>query len=143
MLTPKYSLCAEVISVDSSSNNVSATNILESVGVLTFPVLIPKLSAMVVLEKDSEDPPIHEVKVSARLDNKPLHETKFDLDFKSFNIGRSILNINGLLLPGPGRLYFDFSVDNSIVDTFSILVKQSTIEEMKAPPIVLMVPPKP
>lgn len=122
MLRTKMVLLAEAVIRDSQANTVSIINLIEGIGMESFPVLIPKVSVLGLFSRDDGDPSRVKVRFEAVLATTRLFSGEGLLDFEDKPNTRFILNVQGFVLTGPGQLRFSFYQDSKKLGSYEVTV---------------------
>lgn len=110
MITLQYALAAQRLVRDAQTNSVSAFDILEELQSPSFPLMLQRLDAIAVFEREEGDPRKPKSTVSVKLDTKLLFEGDLTVDFDNVLRTRSFLSFAGLVIPGPGTINIEFIV---------------------------------
>ena len=128
-MTPKICFAAVAVIRDAETNNISAFNILEVVGAAGLPFLIQNVSFFVLWQREPQEPAQTEGRFSLSIGDQVLHEMTVRVDFQGGLKNRSIVNLNGLVVPNAGPLRFRFQLENQAVAEY--------IVDVTAPPPVV------
>jgi hypothetical protein len=104
MLRTIFALAARSASIDRDSNSLSVFEIFEGVQATGFPLAIPEMVFVTLLEKQSGSPAPRSLDFSATLSGVGLHRQSFPCDFQGSDRFRFVLRLAGLVVPGVGRL---------------------------------------
>lgn len=99
-----YMLCADGIVIDRRTNNVSLFNVVEEINSVGFPLLINKLYAICLMNREVHDEDMTDAHFEFKLDNKVLLKAKTNINFQQKHRTRVVLEVSGLILPVPGTL---------------------------------------
>ena len=99
-----YMLCADGIVIDRRTNNVSLFNVMEELNSVGFPLLINKLYAICLMNREAHDEDTTEARFEFKLDNKVLLKANTNINFQQKHRTRVVLEVSGLILPVPGTL---------------------------------------
>lgn len=133
MLSVQLMLCAMGVVVDQNTNNVSIFNILESLSSPGFPLFVQKIDLLCVLERDAKDK--NKVELELRINNNKaveLFKGPLKVDFQDKFRNRSIVNLNGMAIPNPGKLNFVLYHDNKELAAYSVEINQIGKVEVKS-----------
>lgn len=122
MIRSQYALCAESIVTDKETGVISIFNILEQISAEGFPLHIQKLGVVNQLLRDDGDPEQITVNLQIKLNDNNLYNFNGAIDFKGAFRSRLVANINGLQIPGPGKLSFNFDYDGNRIGSYVIEV---------------------
>ncbi len=112
MIRSKLLLCAENVILDSHTNSLSVINIFEDITPDGLPLMLPKFSILLILEREMEDPRDIELSIKIKLDDFVLYEVNQPTSFQDKLKARSIMTIGGLLIQKPGRFSLQISAPN-------------------------------
>jgi hypothetical protein len=104
MLNVYFAVAANRVIVDSVSNQVSIIDLYENLRTPTFPVLVPKLTFLFYVSRESNDPATHDLTLVCELGDKSIFEVAVHMDFKHEDTTRIIMGVDGLTLPEAGLL---------------------------------------
>jgi hypothetical protein len=100
----KLFLCAQASAIDARTNSISVFHILEEVHAPAYPVVLPTMSIIALLELDEGEPIATEVHLQIFLGNQQLFDGPFQTNFQIRRKARAVAEINGLVIPAPGVL---------------------------------------
>jgi hypothetical protein len=123
MITAKLCMVANAIIRDAETNVLSAFNILEGFVPAGFPFFVQQLSCFVLWERGDADPEHVAGNFTVVLDQEELTNARIQVDFVSRR-NRSIVNMNGLLVPHPGVLHFRFALDGGAAAEYAVDVER-------------------
>jgi hypothetical protein len=104
MLNVYFAVAANRVIVDSVSNQVSIIDLYENLRASTFPVLVPKLTLLFYVSRESNDPATQDLTLVCELGGKTIFDVAVHMDFKNEDTTRIIMGVDGLTLPEPGLL---------------------------------------
>lgn len=122
MITSKLTVCAESIVRDAETNTVSVFNVLEEIGAPTFPLTIPKLSVLFILERGADDPETIECVVTLTLKENELGGISGPVEFRGTLATRLIVVVEGTVLAEPGVLIASISLSERELGSWGIRV---------------------
>lgn len=125
MIVTKYLLIADRVVIDAQSNQVFILGVLEEAQSASFPLLIPRISAVWALDRDANDPETPAGQMTISLGGVVLHTIDVNIDFQGKLRQRSLVTIGGLVLPNPGELEFVFSLAGQALARYSMPLQQS------------------
>jgi len=115
------SVCSETVVIDRLSNFVSAINIFETISIESFPVVIPRVFCLFELVREHGDPLQLPGLVTFKLGDTEITRTPYDIDFQGAFRTRTVLNIQGLVVAGPGTLRVSIDADGKTLGHWDIL----------------------
>lgn len=124
MIESKLFLCADSASIDARTNTLSAFHIVEDYHAAAFPVVVPRISVLMVLFRDPTDPAVPEVQLLVYLGDQQLSASPLPVNFGQRLTVRAIADLNGLVIPGPGVLRFVVGIGAQVVDSWTINANQ-------------------
>lgn len=104
MLNVYFAVAANRVIVDSVSNQVSIIDLYENLRTSTFPVLVPKLTLLFYVSRESNDPATHDISLICELGDKSIFDVAVHMDFKNEDTTRIIMGVDGLTIPEAGLL---------------------------------------
>jgi len=104
MITTRYALAAVRVLHDSESNRMSAIDLMEELRATSFPILIPRMSLVWNLRRDTTDADQFEAVVALSIGDRVLHEFSINVDFQGGPFTRATLTIGGFAIAEPGTL---------------------------------------
>ena len=108
-------LC-ETCLVDARTNNISFINIIEEIGLFGIPSVIPRATAVVQVEKDSEEEAdTFSMELVADINGKEILRQPINANFTGKLRTRVLLDINGFPLKEAGILKFSIIYDKKNV----------------------------
>ena len=119
-----YMLCAEGVVVDRRTNNVSIFNIMEEINSVGFPLLINKLYAVSLINREANDEDTTEAHFEFKLDDKVLLNANTSINFQNRQKTRSVLEVSGLVIPVPGTLKVSLLKDEEVISCNEIAINK-------------------
>ncbi len=105
-------ILAEDVCLDSTTNRISAFNLIESISTNTIPSIIPKIAFICFWERKPEDvASIHGIFTVSLNDEKILSHSVI-VDFNENLMNRSIYRLNGIMIKKPGKMTFSVILEN-------------------------------
>lgn len=141
MIRPLLCVAAESVVRDTTSGSISVFNILESVSGAGFPLLIQKAAFLAVWERSSEDPQSYEARFAVTLAGTELLRQSVSVNFRDKIRNRTLLTVNGLVVPQPGKLTFSLTVSDEVVASYAIDVTATVTATDEADAIPSLAPP--
>ena len=123
-------IASEVTLVSEDRNLASVINIFEDVETKSFPHLIPQLSVLTSLSTNNVKTAPKQFEFIIYLDDvsKTLFKAEIEPQFERNNENqRIIININGLIIPESGELFFSFWDKKHEVYSYSVPAKENSI----------------
>jgi len=112
--------CAESCVIDLKTNRLSIFHVMEQIGSPTFPLALPKFTLVVMLSKTRREPQKVLLPIHFTLDKQSLANLHFELDFQDKIRARGIAEIQGLVIPGPGKLQATLKYKNEELGIWEI-----------------------
>jgi hypothetical protein len=103
-------LCSEGVSVDIATKSVSVFNIIERITVIGFPVMIPSLCIVAIIERSPSDEEKFTGELRIKNNAQEIMKIPTELDFKGGVINRTIAKLQGIAILQPGILEIIFEV---------------------------------
>lgn len=124
MIRARLFFCADSTALDVRTQTVSAFHIMEFLNAVAFPVVVPRISVAALFERDQNDPQNFELQLSAIAGEQPLFVGPFPVNFAQQMQARTVVEMNGLLLPSPGTLRMLLGDGDRLVASWVITVNQ-------------------
>ncbi len=124
MLLSKLFLCCDSASLDSRNNTVSAFHIAEGINAASFPVVIPRTTVIALISREETDPTDFNIQLQATLGGQQLFSGPFPMNFAGGLMGRTVVEVQGLVIPGPDDLTFLLRVGEEVVSSWITKVSQ-------------------
>jgi hypothetical protein len=138
MFSLKLFLCCDSASVDLRTNTISAFHITEQLGAPTFPVAIPRIHSIALINREETDPGALQLQLDAYLGNQQIASGPFNVNFANQLSARGIAEMQGLVLPGPGALRFVLRNRETTMGSWTVSVVQ-----LGQLPIQMLLPAQP
>jgi hypothetical protein len=123
MITCKLLLVARGVVRDAESGAISVFNILEGIQAFGFPMFLQQLDVVALFERVGEDPARHEVRFRASIGDETLVEIPLAIDFQDKLRNRSMVHIQGIVVPHPGVLRVIAQIGDNTLGTYDVLVE--------------------
>lgn len=125
MIRCSLALTAESVVVDGATNLASVFNIIEEVQSAVYPIAIPKLMILFVLERDTDDPEQPGgFRLIANLAGRELVSVPVEPNFQGRARLRLVTGFGGFVVPGPGTLVFSLRSADTEVGQWRVAVLQ-------------------
>jgi len=125
MIRAKLCFVAEGIIRDADNNTISAFTLIEGLGAAGFPLFLQRLSFFALWLRDTEDPRQIGAHFRVNLGNTILNETRLRLDFIDQLKTRTVIHLQGLVVPQPGLLDFHMELEDGSNVDYSLEVTQT------------------
>lgn len=112
MYEVKYFLCAQLVSIDRDSNNISLFNVLEEASSPGFPLLIPHVRAVLALERPEKGDEAVNLTLHITQGDRTLETVALEGAFRSSKRLRLLLQMHGLVIEVPGAVKFSVRKNN-------------------------------
>jgi hypothetical protein len=112
MIRCKLCVLAENVVQDSQTNNISVFGIFEEIVPQGFPFFLTKIAFFALWERDSTDSETYVAEFSVTLNDQRLHTASININFTGARRHRSIVNIQGFVIPQPGQLVFTLRIQD-------------------------------
>jgi hypothetical protein len=122
MIKTQLMLCAETVLRDAETNTVSAINLIEEIPSPGFPLFVPKMTVMMLLERQATDSATPAAELKMTLDGMDLHRGPVRIDFQDKLRSRVIVTYNGIPIPKPGLLKLEMAVTGGETTSVKVLV---------------------
>lgn len=118
----KYCFAAEGVARDADTNELAVFNVFEGVSALAFPLFLRRIAYLIAWEREGNEPEVTNGRFQLILDQNVLTEVAISVDFQGRQQVRTILRIQGPVIPAPGRLHFVAALDNGLRAEYSFLI---------------------
>jgi hypothetical protein len=117
---------------------LSAFHIIEQINAPSFPIAVPRVAILAYLSREEADPA--EVQLHLRIFSgaQLLFDGPFPANFSHQLTVRSIVELNGLIVPGPAEMRFVLLNGEDVLDFWNVAVIQTG-----HPALQLNLPPPP
>ncbi len=122
MIRSKLCVLAENVVQDIRTNTMSIFSVVEEINAQGLPLFVPKITFLVLWEKDLTDPAQYDAEFSVNLNEQNLHNAPIHLDFRDVQKHRSVVAMEGLVIPQPGQLIFRIRIQDGPEATCRITV---------------------
>jgi len=115
MIRAKICFAAVAVVQDTTTNSVSAFNILEGVTAVGMPFFMQSLAFFVLWEREANDPPRALGTLTININEQQLiAQGGITVDFGAGLRHRTVVNVNGLIVPRPGLLRFRLELEAGV-----------------------------
>lgn len=114
MIRNRICLVAQGVVRDAEGGGISVFNIMEGITAQGFPLFVGRMGFLATWEKEQDDPDVYHATFEIKINDQKLHGSTIDVDFKGKNRNRTIMAIQGVVVPAPGELSFLMTLDNGI-----------------------------
>ncbi len=104
MVSSRLILCAKSVTHDKTKNTLSVDTILENVGSLTYPVELPQMDVLIVLDKAPADANTHDYVLRISVDDNNIIDLDGTLNFAGQQKTRHVERIHKLHNSPPRQL---------------------------------------
>jgi hypothetical protein len=122
MITSKLMLFAEVLIRDADENKVTAVNILDDLLASGFPLALPKLCVLSIVEREPGDPQRIRATMRVVSGEREVMNTDIDIDFQGKTLARTIVVIGNVIVPAPGVLACSLVIDGREIQRYTLRV---------------------
>lgn len=99
---------------------------MDSIVAAGFPLFIQKAAILLLLERADGDPVTADFVIKVTLGDHDLATVKVTVEFLDKPLNRTIVRINGFVVPSEGTLRVDLYHGKEVVSTFRVLVVRTT-----------------
>jgi hypothetical protein len=124
VIQAKLFLCSDSAVIDARTNTISAFHIMEQINSTAFPVIVPRLSIVAMFEREETDPATVQLQVQIYSGNQQLFAGPLPVNFFQQLQSRTIVDLNGLVVPGLGSLRIVLRNEEQILSSWIIAVNQ-------------------
>ncbi|HTQ59587.1 MAG TPA: hypothetical protein VMI32_05160 [Candidatus Solibacter sp.] len=117
-------VCGQSSALDARLNSVSVFHVLEEISAPSFPIVVPTLAIVAMLELDEGEPVNPAIELRVFLGEQQLFAAPFNADFRVRRKARAVADFNGLVIPAPGVLRVVLSLAGHDVAVWQIVCHQ-------------------
>jgi hypothetical protein len=128
----KAFLCAESTSVDIRRNSLSIFHLIEDINAPSFPIIMPRLSVVLFLDRTAEEPNSVLGRLEIRDEHQLIGGGPVMADFLGQLNCRIVLDFQGFVIPSPGRLRAEFLVGDNRIGEWEMTAR--IVPQMQATP---------
>jgi hypothetical protein len=96
---------------------------LEGITAQGFPLFVGRWAFLATWEKEPADPDVYHATFAININEQRIHSTAVEIDFKGNMRNRTIINVQGLVVPSPGNLILNIILDNGVEASYLIPVQ--------------------
>jgi hypothetical protein len=122
VIRSKLFLCSDSASIDARNNTLSVFHILEQLNAIGFPVVVPRLSVVAIFEREQTDPATIQLQLEIYAGLQQLFAGPIAVNFFQQLMARTVLELNGLVVPAPGNLRVVVTLEGQAVGSWTIPV---------------------
>jgi hypothetical protein len=141
MLQSKLFLCSDSASIDSRTHTLSVFHIAEGSNAAAFPIALPRITVIAILTREEDDPADVQLQLTATLAGQHLFAGPFPANFAAGLLSRTVVEMQGLVIPGPGDLSFVLRNGEQPLATW--IIKVSQVGQPQLQLLLPQVPPNP
>jgi len=121
MKTKLFLVCESAV-IDRNTNNLSIFNILEEISAQGFPLIIPKLFVVYVLERKESEDASPEFNLRIIQEKKYLFDKTFTVNFQDKMRTRQLIELQGFTLTKSGHLTFRLNFRGKKFAEYSLII---------------------
>lgn len=118
-------LVAQSSAVDARTNSISAFNIMEEIHAATYPIVVPTMAILAMIDQGESEPDRPDVQLQISLGGQQLFQGPFQVDFQGRRKGKALAEFNGLVVPAPGVLRLSLSYNGQPFAAWEIVCDQA------------------
>jgi hypothetical protein len=138
VIQSKLFLCSESAAIDARTNTLCAFHIIEQFNAPSFPFVVPRVAILAFLSREEADPSIFQLRLQIFSGVQELFDGPLSVNFAHQLSSRTVVDLNGLLVPAPVQLRFLLLNEDHVLDSWSVIVNQ-----LGQPGLQLNLPPQP
>lgn len=127
----QYIIVSESYALDHQTGRVSTFHLIDQLHVTSTPFLIPSISLVMLLIKESADRVDEQFEVSISVNNKQILNSLQNANFGTETVNRNFLSIQGLLVPEAGNLKFSARHKGQEIGFWHVPVEGIAIESVQ------------
>ena len=122
MVRVKFFICSDSAALDARLNTVSAFHIMEQLNAPAFPVAIPRVAVLALVSREETDPNNVQLHLQIVCGQQHLFDGPVPVNFNQQLSARTIIDMQGLVLPAPGELRLLLMNANDTIASWTVLV---------------------
>ena len=115
-------LVSDLAAVDKRTNTLSIFNIIGELNAESFPVIVPRLTVVMVFERKENEEEKQGVVLRIKQLGHKLFEAQITLDFQGKLVARSIVEIRALMVERSEPLVFQLLRNGRQIATYPVLL---------------------
>jgi len=115
-------LVSDLAAVDKRTNTLSIFNIIGELNAESFPVIVPRLTVVMVFERKENEEEKQGVVLRIKQSGHKLFEAQITLDFQGKLVARSIVEIRALMVERSEPLVFQLLRNGRQIATYPVLL---------------------
>ena len=104
---------------------------MEQVNSPAFPVVMPRVAVVAYLSREEADPSVVQLQLRIFSGQQQLFDGPVSINFVQQLSTRSVIELNGLLVPAPVELRFVLLRGEDALDSWSVLINQVGLPAMQ------------
>ena len=124
MIRLKLMLCAHGVIRDAEDNTISIFSIIEGIQGVGFPLFLQKMDVLAIFERLPAGPPQIEVTFRTSIGDMQIFEKSMNVDFQDRFRNRTVLHVQGIVIPNPGTLRVDAIWEGNVIGTYEMGAEQ-------------------
>jgi hypothetical protein len=136
VIQAKLFLCADSAAIDARNNALSAFNIIEQFSAASFPVAVPRIAMIAAFTREQTDPSNIQFQLKIFAGNQQLFGGPFAVNFVQQLTARTVAEMHGLVIPGPGNLTFVLMNGEEKLSSWTV-----TVNQVGQAPLQMFLPP--
>jgi hypothetical protein len=108
----QFAILAQSVSVDRFTNRLSIFNVLDQIASPHFPVFLPELCFVVMLQRTANEPNTFDTVIRISNGEAVIGQANMHVDFQGQLVNRSVSNFQGLPIFNPGEIQVNFNFPN-------------------------------
>ena len=129
MLKSILAVAANRIIIDAKTQQISIIDVFEGISAHSFPIIIPKLSFLFLLEKDIKDGDKKELIFLYFIDEKKPFTFPTHVYFRGKKTTRAIIEFEGFMIPNHGKLTVKLQDGETVLDELYFDINQLDIPQ--------------
>jgi hypothetical protein len=120
VISNKLALVAVAVLRDAETNQISVFSIMEQLSAAGIPFYLPNASFYALWHREASDPTEKKGVFTVSINGSALHTGEIALSFGDALLNRTLINVNGIVIPQAGRLRFLADFGDGLQADFSI-----------------------
>src|ERR1700685_2269517 len=110
----QFALCAQTASVDRASNRISIFNVIDHIPATTLPIILPALTFVSILEKDTHEATTYRGVFEGKINNNVVVRGEVPVSFVKGRLARVLLTLNAIPIREYGTLSFSLVIPDIV-----------------------------
>jgi len=133
MIELRMCFAAEAVVRDAVTNSISVFNLLDDIAAAGAPFFMQKVAFVALWRRATEDPDRVAGRFSVVMNERNLFAQPIEVDFAGRPQARTMVNLGGLVVPGPGTVRFRIDLETGARAEYEINVQITPVVAQAQP----------